>query len=191
MVPRNPAYFDFSRRRNRRKLIEDLRAQRLQAEYESIEREVKTSDVVEKAVEKGFPLEIADLLKMQLNPAGFMPQIPDEAAWRKNELDQLADRFAGSYIEQLPGGHVKLWDFTMIVARSTLMEYSSDLMKVSCDFPEGGGVELNGKVALAFIRYLYFIGLFEVENAKRPCPECGDKIPQNCETCGGLGWVID
>jgi hypothetical protein len=184
----------FSRRRNRKKLLEELNNQRAQAEMSQIEREVKTSDVVDKAVDKGFPAEVGDLLKMQFSNGfgGFsMPEVPSEDEWRKNELEQLADRFSGSYVELKPDGGFKLWDFTFLLSKAATVEYFNATTTITVGFSEGGSVELQGKTAIAFMRYLHFIGIFEVENAKRSCPDCGDKIPQNCETCGGLGWVID
>jgi hypothetical protein len=96
----------FSRRRNRQKLIEELKRARERAEMNQIEREVETSDVVNKAVEKGLPSEMADLVKHQLGvlTTGFMPEVPNEETWKRNELDQLADRFAGYYREKKADG---------------------------------------------------------------------------------------
>jgi hypothetical protein len=182
----------FSRRRNRQKLIEELKRARERAEMNQIEREVETSDVVNKAVEKGLPSEMADLVKHQLGvlTTGFMPEVPNEETWKRNELDQLADRFAGYYLEKKADGW-NLLDFGALVECSPSIRYFDSSVTITFEFTGGGSTAITGDAALAFIRYLHFIGLFEVENAKRPCPECGDKIPQNCETCGGLGWVID
>ena len=70
------------------------------------------------------------------------------------------------------------------------IRYSNDPASVTIFNAGDPFTELTGPAAVAFVRFLHYLGIFELEAAKKPCPECGEKPPQDCDTCGGLGWVI-
>jgi hypothetical protein len=50
--------------------------------------------------------------------------------------------------------------------------------------------DLLDDTAVAFLRFLHYIGLMTLEANKMPCPACGHKDPQDCAECGGLGWIL-
>jgi hypothetical protein len=206
-----PMPYAYSRRRNKAQLIKQMQKLHEQQEQAMLERQFKMEELMGKLRESDMPAEIIGMLEMQLGILVPPPmEVPDAQKLKAEEMSQLADRFASSFIEKTNLGW-KLWDFNHLLASATRVEYDPLSEEIRSDFtPDGGMVEatgnktplvilycdedpmqeLTGKTALAFIRYLHYLGIFELEAAKKPCPDCGNKPPQDCEICGGLGWVL-
>jgi hypothetical protein len=131
---------------------------------------------------------------MQLG--AFIPPLmepPNAEKFKAEEMEQLADRFAGIYIERTTKGF-RTWNFQGLLTGPEITEIECETtgkVPVATLYAGHRVIEiLEDDVAVAFIRYLHYLGIFELAAAKRPCPDCGNKPPQDCETCGGLGWVL-
>jgi hypothetical protein len=184
----------YSRRRNKTRLMEEMKQLHEQHEQATLERQFQLEETLRKMRNMNVPDEIVEMIEMQLQMmAPQLPQPPDLERLKSYELEQLADRFTSSFVEKTASG-LKLWDFKVLLASAGRIEYTpnpDNLSDVTL-FRDDGSlmVSLMGASATAFMRYLHYLGIFELEAAKTPCPDCGDKAPQDCETCGGLGWVL-
>ena len=183
-------------RRNRSKQLAQLREAQMQGEMNRMIREQEAFEAMDRLAEKGVPSEMIEFIKIQMRQ--LVPPVmtvPSDEELRQKELEALADQFAGSFIERDQNGSLKMWDFLLLLKMSTLIEqiqvnteaYTGTLVRLST---ENDTVELIGRTADAFLRYLHYIGIFQLEDAKLPCPECTDKPPRDCDVCGGLGWIL-
>lgn len=192
-------------RRHRKQQMEMVRKTHEDQVLRNQFKRQEIENALERAEEKGFPQEIVDLLRLQMGDlmAPELPDIPPDKDLEQQELEQLSEQFIGSYLEKLPNGGWKAWDFRTLLMSASSAEYipgfesmSSGTKKhnpaaVYVSLPSGDEITMENDVAIAFVRYLHYLGLFRVEKAKRPCPNCGAKEPQDCETCGGIGWVLE
>ena len=137
----------------------------------------------------------------------FMPKVPDlpsDEELAQNELEMRAEQFSGSFIQTLPNGVTQLLDFSTILQPACQIDIVPPHLEsvdpnvhdiarevplsVLVANPMGGRTTLYGAAAEAFIRYLHYVGVFQLEAAKMKCPQCSE--PCDCPECGGLGWVL-
>lgn len=188
-----PMPTSYSRRRNRHQMVEHMKQMAEQSEQAALERQFKIEDFKRMIDQSEMPEEVKAMIEMQLAalaPPEQQHEPPTLEQLKCNELEQLADLYAGSYVSREPNGVVVMWDFNYLLAHSGYVEYRGGSVYLHVYGKDESPLVLFGKTAEAFIRYLYYLGLFELESNKKPCPDCGSKPPQDCDTCGGLGWVL-
>lgn len=204
---------EISRSRPRAQDLERARRANQQAEYEHFARQTAMKDQLDQVVERikqshgsGMPEEFGQMMQvlMSMSMGPFHPPYPEVT------MDAALAEFVRGRARALPGIHVsgdyprmrdevEIFDFTALVQGATRIRYLPKGDPESDDAPPtveiwrsdtDVGDYLHGKVAEAFIGYLHYSGLFLVEAAKRPCPDCSDGPLRDCETCGGLRWII-
>jgi hypothetical protein len=195
-----PAYIpmQISNRRSRLKFSQGLKQRHEEAEMNNLIREQELNEACDKMLPTDLPEDMQGLrdgirmmAKAQFGKS--FPVLPaSEEAFRAEELEKLSEMFSGSYLQQTASGY-KLWDFNKLLQGAISIEFKSEPLSVVLDIgPEV--IELVGddaQVGIALIRYIHHLGVFELEAAKRPCPECSTSEPKDCDTCGGCGWILD
>lgn len=188
-----PAYpAVYSRRRSKQKMIEQMQKLHEQWETMALDRQFKMQELLQKLDESGMPAELLSMMKIQLEMlAPPIQEAPSLEKLKSDEMEQLSDRFSGIYIQR-NGDSFKSWNFAGLLAGEdvTAIEFDAGFPRAIIYAGDKVIECLEGVVAINFVRYLHYTGIFELEAAKKPCPECRNKPPQDCETCGGLGWVL-
>jgi hypothetical protein len=119
------------------------------------------------------------------------PPMPEDArSISRSELMQGAyNVYVGTFLEKNDRGFV-LWDFQSLVADAKAIDFDREQGSITIHSPGDANV-LTGATVMPFLRYLAYLGIFMVDEARKPCPECSSKPePVNCENCGGLGWIV-
>lgn len=176
-------------RRSRKKFTEQARQNQLMQQADAFAKRGQIEETISRFEQSGMPVEIKQLLRMQLEALSprEVPDLPSDAELQANELDALAEQFTGTYFEKKAEGW-KIWNFQALVSVATMIE-SKPVHLFEIETP-GAVYELAGETAVAFQRYLHYIGLMLLESNKLPCPVCSSGPPQDCIECGGLGWIL-
>jgi hypothetical protein len=182
-------------RRSRKRLVAQTRERLMEQQADVFAKRSMMEETIAKFENTpNLPPEIAQVIKMQMEAMmpQSLPDIPPDETLLRNDLESLADQFVGVFFEKNPDGTWKLWNFDMLIA-SAIHIYANPIHKdlsFTIDTPDGQQYDLVGPTAIAFLRFLHYMGLMMLEANKIPCPVCGHKAPQDCLECGGLGWVL-
>lgn len=187
-------------RRSRTRLVAESRRRLLDQQADIFAKRSQMEEMFSRFESNpNIPAELMAVLKMQIEALmpHELPDIPPDEELIRNELEGLADSYSGAHFEETPKGYI-LRNFGQILMNashiekrttdlgpgwgSTAVEFSVITPSIDYDF--------SGPTAVAFERYLYFSGLMTLETNKMPCPQCGEKEPQDCPECGGLGWIL-
>jgi hypothetical protein len=186
-----------------RMAMAELEKQRSLEMQRGFDREMRIEQAIQEAAGlDGFP-GIKAVLQMirETMPQGAFDHLPtDPGELRRQVIEQLVYSTPNIFVEMAPPSYAhqeplklwKIWDFDQILQNAVaLTRYVSSAQEnvVSVEIP-GDLVNLTGPVAVAFERYLVFLGTFAGAESKAPCPRCSQGPPTECDECGGLGWVI-
>jgi hypothetical protein len=180
-------------RRSRKNYIAQSRERQLEQQADMFAKRGQIEDTFAKLEASQMPSEVIQILRMQLEAMmpHLPPEIPPDEELRAQEMESLAEQFIGGYFERKPDGGWKLWNFVALVAGATMIEQRSSGQTLAFEIQAPGvDFELTGDTAVAFLRFMHYSGLMLLESNKIPCPQCGDKEPQDCPECCGLGWVL-
>lgn len=194
--------------RPRRADLDRYRKENERAEYEHMIHQQNTNHRLEEALAQiktksgeSLPPEIGHMLQVLMSVQGSQPFNPP---YPNLSLDQAADDFVrntamthpGVYIHRT-GGRVEIYDFAKLIAEANRIVYhplgderDRDPVAPTVEVYIPTHTTIKGEPALAFLAFLHYAGLFLVDEAKRPCPDCTTGPPRDCETCGGLRWII-
>ena len=169
--------------------VEEIRRRKMEEEFQSFARGEEARQLVERA-KSGEAIDPGAFLKLSIQ--GFPGQEPmpdDPKTVARMELIKTAyEAQIGLFFETLPDGF-RMLDFAEMIDGAMKIDYARVSDTISVD--RGNYVLLvTGKAVIPFLRYLRYLGIFQVNAARVPCPDCGEKEPCDCETCGGLGWII-
>jgi hypothetical protein len=195
-------------RRNRTKTLEAMREQSEKYADQQLNNLCRSQNILEVIEKSELPEGLRAAVKAQVEasmppPGPDAPPVPTLEQLKRQEIDQAAERWSGVHFELEENGGFLCWDFRAMLERSKGLEYHPAYSRqtftgeeeaieavVFIDYGTGDMDELRGGAAIAFLRYLRFIGIMEMVEARRKCPDCGDLPPRDCDTCGGLGWVV-
>jgi hypothetical protein len=175
--------------------LAEMRRRKQEAEFQSFVREQQAKALTER-INAGEQIDPSVLLEMSVKSAatlmGHEPPPDDPAGRARQELMQASyEAHVGVFVERLSRGFT-IWDFADIVDGATRIEYDCDDRGVKGILVSKyqDEIQISGPALIPFLRYLHYLGIFQVEAARTPCPDCSTKEPMNCETCGGLGWLM-
>ena len=207
-----PVHIHSPRGRPRQADLDRARKENERAEMEHMLRQESIAHQFEETLEKMraksggvVPEEFAQMMQMLLS-LSQMPFRPPYSG--SSSLDDMTREFVRRRAADNPGvfvmgkenGVVEIYDFTSLLARIDQLNYYPE---GDPDEPEGFRAKpyvelirageytiLTGGAAKALMGFVHYQGVFLVEDAKRPCPDCASGSPRDCATCGGLRWII-
>jgi hypothetical protein len=184
--------------------MREIAASREKEEMARLMREEAMAQQVEQMSDQ-VPKEYMQMMLQMFKSIGgsHYAQIPaDPAEFKRQAIEQAAYAYSSIYMERQPNGSFRMWDFDELVAVAISIVYhppktptmeelaGSDKPRYVIEAPELM-YELEGPPAVAFGRYLHFIGVFVALGARVPCETCKGESPGYCPGCDGLGWSVD
>lgn len=183
-----------------RTAVNEMRRRKHDAEYrqvisnemirEQFERMIGAFQSGEPGVMLGtFQSTILNVVQAMTQSNG--PNLPDDPkTMARHELMHSAyDLYIGTFVERLPRGGFVVWDFPQLLSEAIKVSYDPE-SKTAMIEAHMDQTEISGAALDPFLRYLHYMGVFMVADARKPCPDCIPGPPRDCESCGGLGWVI-
>lgn len=210
MHPNLPVYLTNPAGRPMRGHLDAARRANEAAELAHLQRQEETKHRFQEAMErikgqhKDLPEELLAMYELVMSQAGGgdyyrAPELP---------LARQVEQFVRARAYQMPGMYIdrhsaqgsgfEVYDFATLTERADRLIYDPSVHRSPRE-PAGPRIEIWhgeqsktvwGEPARALLRWLHYQGVFLVEAARRPCPECGAGEPKDCDTCGGLGWIV-
>jgi hypothetical protein len=193
MLPAKLAWWQINRRNEKMAMMALMRTEELKQALSDAEH--------------GNPGTLMQILPqfMTMLQQGVHETPSSEHDLREKSLHASAYQNVGVFLQWLDPEkkNFKLWDFEALLSMAVGVLYVDGYIVIEMAEEQ---IRFDADVSAAFMRYLHFLGVFEVDALKQVCPECmarrlhgfvvagapveaGGALP-DCTRCGGLGWII-
>jgi len=173
--------------------LEALRQRQELSQYDAVQQQAEFEDQLERS--KG---EVPEAILALFRHMGRLAQprhqvLPTAEEFERQAVEQAMYKYAPMFLEDLIDGSIRILDFESLVqdARAIIFHPDASGPRAILEFaPDQEPLVLTGPAASYLKRYLHCLGIFQAILARKQCPDCKG-LQDDCQACGGLGWVAD